>query len=89
MKPRDAFGVVVRSVGLLMFVFLAYVLLIVIATPFLLGLPFALLVLVIGIYLLRGAPLLMKVAYGSSEDPGRFQASSTAQVRAGTDSPSP
>ena len=61
MKPSEVFGVVVRSVGLLLLVSVANMPLMLVAQPGLLiiAIPMS----VIGIWLLRGAPALIHFAY--------------------------
>ena len=66
MKPSEAFGVVVRSAGLLLLVSTANMLLMAVAQPGFLFL--AIPMLVIGIWFLRGAPVLVNFAYPESHD---------------------
>jgi hypothetical protein len=71
MKPAEAFGVVVRSVGLIFLVFSTNLLLTALANPGLLF--FMVPMLAIGIWLLRGAPTIVNFAYpnrDSADDRG-------------------
>ena len=71
MKPAEAFGVVLRSVGILLLVSTVNLLVMGMAQPGLLFLMIPMLVL--GIWLLRGAPAIVNFAYPNSEraDDGR------------------
>ena len=68
MKPYEAFGVVVRSAGLLLLVSTANMLLMAVAQPGFLILMIPM--LAIGIWLLRGAPVLVDFAYPKRDGEG-------------------
>ena len=76
MKPSELFGVVVRSLGLLLLVSTLNMLLMAIEQPGYLILSIAMFAL--GVWLLRGAPILIEIAYpevvsSNWDDPERPQ----------------
>jgi len=78
MKPRDCFGVVVRTVGLLLMLFSLFYFYGAVAasvspalgrggTPvYYIGI--GVVMMFVGLYLLRGAPHLLRFAYGKEQD---------------------
>ncbi len=70
MTPRDVFGIVVRSAGLFVLVSWIYTLLGAGVTGAYPLLAQALVSFFVGVYLLRGAPLLMDMAYGKKQRRG-------------------